>query len=469
MQVLQNKNSVWQNPRDTNSPMIEFAEVGKGHEFEPDTTIRPPATGVVITREDATCIKAFTPLEFTINTSEPAQCKIDYNLTTGFDEMSFFVGGNSLLVYNHTEILSLPGPTTINEIAPEIQNDGTYTLYVRCRDANGNFNQDPFSVRFCVEPGPDTTPPQIVTTNVPNENPIQFNQTTLDLEVYINEPAECRWSREIDKSYENMENNMDCDLLVWQMNNKNTYTCRTTLTGIEDRKENEYYFKCKDQPHLIGTEKEADRNTNVESYEYTLIGTQPLNILDIEPFDETISAATDVIPVLLKVTTDNGYMNGEALCYYFIGEAPENDEGYILFSETGETNVHTQRQDLPEGDYTYAIKCVDLGGNAAYNETNFIVDTDKQGPMIIRVYKESGSLKIITSEDSECSFSISDCNFEIDDGIQMSSLDFRVHTYDWNINQNYYLRCKDQYNNQPNPNTCSLIVRSSELEDPEED
>jgi hypothetical protein len=456
---------VWLNPHDVNSPLIEFKEVNKGLIFKPDNSLRPPATGVIIERENQKCIQAFTPLEFSFITGdlargigEPAQCKIDYNLTTGFEEMEFFVGGDSLFRYNHTEKLSLPGPDAINAIAPELENDGTYTLFIRCQDANGNFNQDAYSVSFCVDKGPDTTPPKIVDVNIPSGNPVIYDKVNLNLEVYVNEPSECKWDRE-DRDFENMANEMNCNLNVWDMNNQNVYTCKTDLTGIENRKENKYYFRCKDKPWA----ETGDRNPNTQSYLYTVIGTQPLNILDISPVNESISGATDVIPVFLEIITDNGYDNGESLCYYHQGQ-PSADEDYILFSET-KSNIHKQRQDLPGGDYTYYLKCVDLGGNTVYRTTSFTIETDREGPLVVRTYREGGELKIITSEKSACAFSTNDCNFEIEEGIEMSTFDLESHTAEWITNQKYYIRCKDNYENQPYPNTCSIILRPADSEE----
>ncbi len=447
---------IWQNPHDVNSPLISFKEVNKDLIYKPDNNIRPPATGVVINHKSQECIKAFTPLKFRFETSEPAQCKVDYNLTKGFEEMSYYVSGNSLFDYNHTEELSLPGPDALNVIAPELKNDGSYTLFIRCQDANGNYNQDAYSVSFCVEKGPDTTPPKIVNINIPSGNPVLYDQINLDLEVYVNEPSECKWDRE-DTDYENMDNNMDCDKNVWEMNNENVYTCRANLTGMENRKENKYYFRCKDQPW----KEEGDRNTNAQSYLYTVSGTQPLNIISITPFDEKISGATDVIPIFLEVKTDNGYENGESLCYYHISE-PVYEQDYILFSET-KSNVHTQRQDLAQGEYTYYIKCVDLGGNTVYNTTTFTIETDRNPPLVIRTYKESGQLKIITTEESECTYSTKDCNFEIEQGISMTTFDSKSHTSEWITNQNYFIRCKDEFENQPYPNTCSIVLRAADL------
>ena len=441
----------WVNPRDVNSPVIEMIAVLNGYKYKPDTSVRPPATGVYISQTNGEDVEAFTPLSFTIHTDEPAQCKVDYNLTTKFDDMSYYVGGNNIFSYNHTEKMSLPSPESLNAVDPELKNDGTYTLYVRCIDANGNYNQDAYSVRFKVKAAPDTTPPSIVDTSVPSGSPIQYNQSSLNLEVYVNEPAECKWSTQ-DRTYDVMENTMVCNNNVWEMNNNNVYTCLTTLTGLQDRTENKFYFRCKDQPILEGTDKESDRNVNMQSYLYKVIGTQPLNILKVGP-NETIKGSTNIIPVELTITTDNGYDNGKAFCYYS-NSTIEKD--YILFAETNNTNQHVQRQDLPSGNYKYYFKCVDLGGNAAYSNTSFAVESDKTAPEIIRAYKD-GTLKIITDEDSTCTYSNKDCNFNIADGIPMPYDNENVHTAEWKL-KTYYIRCKDGYDNQPNPNTCSVII-----------
>ena len=128
--------------------------------------------------------------------------------------------------------------------------------------------------------------------------------------------------------------------------------------------------------------------------------------------------------------------------------------------ETG-TNEHRQRQDLVTGSYKYYFKCVDLGGNAASNSSSFNVEVDRSPPAVVRAYRE-GSLKIITSEDSICSYSNKDCNFEIKDGIAMPYDNQEVHTAEWKL-LNYYIRCKDDYDNQPNPNTCSIVVKPYNL------
>ena len=116
-----NASCVWVNPHDVSSPLIYVWNdtLTSGYRYVNDTAVRPPARGVKILRNGADeCIKAFTPLSFGIQTNEPAQCKIDYNHTAKFSDMSYDFGETNLYLYNHTEKLSLPGPDAINRLSP---------------------------------------------------------------------------------------------------------------------------------------------------------------------------------------------------------------------------------------------------------------------------------------------------------------------------------------------------------------
>jgi len=455
----------WVNPQDVKSPIIQpWKDVlSEDHVYKPDNAIRPPDRGVKIIYEKSSdrCIKAFTPLTFGITLNEPAQCKIDYNRTLKYEEMAYYFGGSNIYKYNHTQTLSLPSPDSINEEAPEIKADGTYNLYVRCQDANGNANDDLFVFSFCVEKGPDVTPPRIEGTSIANEMPFQYGLNETELEVYVNEPADCKWSR-VDESYDNMEHNMSCSQHIWEMNNQMLYKCTTTLTDLEDYKDNIFYFRCKDQPWLKGTDKEADRNVNVESYKFVLKGTQPLNIVRVKP-NGTITGYSTLATVNLEVETEAGYNYGDAWCSYTnitIENAKEDD--WIQMYETG-TNIHKQRLDLPEGEHTYYIQCVDLGGNAAYSNTTFRVEIDSEAPIVVRAYQDSGKLKIITDEKSICSYNTNEekgCSFDIEEGTNMPYSNSTEHFAEWQEGKTYYVKCKDLNERQPLPTECSIIVRA---------
>jgi len=452
---------VWVNRHDVEYPIIEPWEDALliDYKYAPDNTISPPDRGVKIEYEKSTtgCVKAFTPLEFGITVDEPAKCKIDYLRKNTFDEMDFYFGGSSLFRYNHSEKLSLPGPNALNASGPVLQNDGNYELFVRCQDANGNYNTANFVFKFCVEKGPDTTPPLIVDTDISNNMPIAYNQSSLDLEVYVNEPAECKWSHR-DQIYDEMENQMSCATNVFEMNAQMLYKCSTTLTGLKDRQDNVFYFRCKDQPQLKGTTKENDRNVNKESYKFTVIGTESLILTEVGP-NETIKDSTDSVKVTLTAKTFAGYNKGEATCYY--SDTGETDS-YIAFFNT-ESHTHSQDLFLPEGSYKYYIKCIDLGGNSDEDSVEFYVESDSSAPIVVRAYHEGTHLKIKTNEEAECVYDTVDCNYAFDDGIGLTAVDDTDHYTNWDTNTNFYIKCRDEYGNQPIGNACSFIARPFEI------
>ncbi|MFH1307922.1 MAG: hypothetical protein ABIH72_03650 [archaeon] len=457
-----NESCVWINPHDVNSPTITPWEdaLSLDHSYT-NVDTRPPSIGMQITSQETRdgCIKAFTPITFGLMTNEPAQCKIDYNHTKDIESMSYYFGETNLYLYNHTQRLSLPGASVLEGAEnPLIQPDGTYTLYTRCQDANGNVNDDEFAIRFCVEAGPDLTPPVIYNTSIISGMPVAYNTSQVYFELYVNEPSECKWSRE-NKDYDVMENSFACSTRVWEMGANLLYKCSSTLTGIQDRVENKFYFRCKDQPG----KPEGDRNENRQSFEFTLLGTQPLDILSYGP-NETISGGTDIFPVYLEIVTDNGCCDGDAFCFY---STTGQEKDWIMFFDTRDY-THQQRQDLPEGDYHYYFKCTDLGGNTDFADTEFTVKVDREAPTVVRVYQDTGPskicgnagcLKIITDEDSDCSYSTSTCNFNFNEGIQMPYSNTTEHYAEWNTDFSYYIKCRDTSGKQPNPSECSIIAR----------
>jgi hypothetical protein len=401
------------------------------------------------------CLKAFTPLVFGISTDEPSQCKIELNHTRSFENMTYYIGGSNSYKYNHSQYMSLPGPANINAQNPVIKNDGEYTWYIRCQDANGNANVAEYAVRFCIEKGPDITPPVITGTSLINGMPVKYKANSTALRVYVNEPSECKWST-LDQSYDTMEHSMVCSTTIEQINAEMTYTCATTLTSIKDREENTYYFRCKDQPTGVAT---TDRNVNQDSYKFTIKGTEPLDIIKVGP-NGTATGSTTSVPVYLEVETDNGYNFGDSECYYSL---TGNEKDYARMFETG-TNKHKQRQDLITGSYTYYFKCVDLGGNTDYDKVSFKVYVDQQAPEVVRIYNFEDKLTIRTNENSDCSYQTNDqtaCNFKIEEGINMPYSKSTEHATEWLVGKTYYIKCVDESGNEPMPTECSAKIKTT--------
>ena len=453
---------VWVSRNDVASPVITpWDEVlTKEHRYAPDNAVRPPNRGVkiqAISSKDG-CVKPFTPLQFGVQLNEPGQCKIDIEIgNKSFDEMQFYFGESSFYRYNHTQQLRLPSPESIAAEGPEFPTEGIYNFYVRCRDANGNTNEDIFVFNFCVDKSPDTTPPLIEDTSIKSGSPVTFGAQNISLSVYVNEPAECKWSVQ-DKDYNVMENNMSCSTKVYEQNARQQYPCSTTLTGIKDKADNVYFFRCKDKP----SSPESERNVNRESYRFVLKGSQTLNILNVGP-SGTLTGSTDVISVNLSVKTDDGAEEGKSICYF----SPIGEEGsFVAMFETNSFE-HKQVLNLPSGSYDYKFRCVDAGGNAAESSTNFSVFVDRTAPQASRLYKEGpDALVLVTNEAAECSYSLNNCNFVFNEGLKMKLLDIEkrmIHAAEWKPNQALYIKCRDDYGNEPSPNSCTVVASATNI------
>lgn len=453
----------WINPKDVTSPTIApWNEVlyPVNLKYVSDTNIRPPALGVkIVSPVSGGCLPAFTPLKFGITTNEPAQCKIDYNHTANFDAMQYDFGESNYYEYNHTQMMRLPSPSTDTNLSgsPLLQNDGTFSLYVRCRDANGNANVDEYAMSFCIDKSPDTTPPVIEQTSISSGSPVRYAVDSVPISVYVNEPADCKWSQQ-DKSYSDMENNMSCAGSATEFNSDFLYACSGNLTGVKNQATNTYYFRCKDQP----TKTEADRNTMAQSYKLDLRGSQPLNIISVAP-NETIRGSTSAVDVNLTLETSNGANEGTAVCYFSTNE--NNLDSYIPMFNSN-SYQHEQTLSLGTGNYTYYFRCIDAGGNTDKNKTSFNVLVDKTAPAITRIYHDGDSLKLVTNEDAECAYSLNSCNFNFDEGIKMlynPSTDKEQSFAEWKPTSVYYIKCQDTLGNQPDPNKCSVIADAVEL------
>ncbi|MFA5992164.1 MAG: hypothetical protein WC796_00480 [Candidatus Pacearchaeota archaeon] len=471
----------WKNPKDVTSPIIapRIDVLTKGYDYG-TLTPRPPGGGTEIIKKGTKhgCIAAFSPITFGIETNKPAQCKVDYNKNATYDQMQYYLGENNLYDYNHSQTMNLPSNTTILEVAKsqndsssitasggsgttglEMVNNGRYTLFVRCKSANGYWNIDPYEIKFCVDAGPDTSPPEIVDTSIKNGEPVQSGIDKVPIILYTNEPANCKWSFQNEK-FSDMKNDLECAQDVWDQQSNMLYACSGELTEIKDRTNMTFYFSCEDQPWLAADK----RNKMSVNYKLTLQGTQPLTIREksVKPNNETITGSTTTTNVTIELETENGYKEGEAECYYSVGNA----DNYVPFFETN-SNLHRQRQDLTAGDYTYFIKCVDRGGNVASATTKFTVYIDKQPPKVIRVLYDADRLKLITDEDAQCVYTNSEsikCNYNPEDenAIQMeheTADNLREHLATWQLKQTYYVKCRDKNDARPNPTECTMIIK----------
>ncbi len=80
----------------------------------------------------------------------------------------------------------------------------------------------------------------------------------------------------------------------------------------------------------------------------------------------------------------------------------------------------------------------------------------------MRAFHDGNNLKIITNEEATCVFNDKEaigCGYDLADGIDMYSIDGKEHSREWNTLLTYYIKCSDDYGNQPNPDQCSIIAK----------
>lgn len=448
---------VWVNRNDVSPPIISTNSsfLLPGHEYREDITIALPERGVEIINNMSAdnCVAAFTPISFGITTNEPSSCKIDYLRKTDFEEMDYYFGGSATFKTTHQQVMSLPSPESFKSENITVKNDGRFEIFTRCEDFNGNSNVETFVFKYCVQRGPDTTPPQIVSMNVLNGMPISYGTTNLSFQANLNEPSECRWSY-WDKDYNEMENQMECSTRIMEMNAQMLYGCSTTISGLKDEVENEFFIRCKDKPFA----EEKDQNVNSESYRVVLQGTRPLVILSAEPNKVTVKDSTDVVEVKIEVETGEGYNDGEAYCLYSTNE--ERQGSYIAFANSA-SHLHTQPLNLEPGEYTYFIKCVDQGGNTAKEKIIFKVEADKEPPKVVRAYRSENKLKIVTDEKAKCVYDVVDCNYPFEEANSMSIAYSETHELPWDKTKTYYIKCEDLFGNKNYG--CATQIKPEEL------
>ncbi|MFH0711770.1 MAG: hypothetical protein V1889_01295 [archaeon] len=441
------------NPRDVVPPVVRpwVEALSAGHNYVNVRASPPgPGFGIVNLNSSDGCLKAFTPLEFGLVADEPAQCKIDFEHTESFDEMSAYVGGSNLFAYNHTERFSLPSAEAIKNSSLVLENGKDLTFFIRCQDKNGNANEAEYAVKLCVDPTPDNTAPKIEATSVVNGGCVAENVNSAGVEFYTNEPADCRWSFD-DQDYDNMVNGMSCSGALYQANAAQLFTCVANLTGIS-RIESKYYVRCKDQPG----KDEVNRNEMKQSFEFSLIGSTGLKMKNLRP-NETIFGGVSPTPVELYVETLFGCNNGRAVCQY--SSSGDNDD-YIVFYDTDNIDgISTQKLSLTAGRQEYFVKCVDEGGNLVEDKVVFDLEIDTSAPVVARIYEEDQMLKIVTVRNSECAYSLDNCDFSFAEGTVMPYANSTVHVAEWNEQKTYYIKCRDEFRNEDAG--CSVVVKPS--------
>ncbi len=449
-----------------NPPVISPKEVlSEGHEFFNQATKK-----VEIRKENGECIQEFTPVAFTLETDERAQCKYNFERTVNYEDMGEnYPAEGTALTKTHSLGFIMPSLSSLQVYGVTgnlIERFGNLSMYVRCQDCHGNFNIEEYTINFCINSEPDITAAWISHFTPENNSYLKYGANETPLKIYLNEPAECKYDAVGGKNYDEMTNSMVCktefldrELYGWP--------CTTQLTGLT--KENKFYIKCKDKPWVItpeDIEKYGERNINENDFVYYLSVSE--NELEIDSItvsyenQEVTSGGTIVngfepISVELEVKTSGGIDNGISTCYWGSGLITPLFETY--------SNIHKQLlTGRMRGGYKIQIKCQDDAENTVLGDIEFTIDVDSEPPVIIDNSTEGNNLILTTDEDAECYYNLDTCNFNFENGTSITTMYSTTHTiYGLNPRLNYHVKCEDMWGNK-NPG-CAIVIGQTEKDD----
>ncbi len=473
------------NPNDHSPPVIEPVKNIYGEEVFPNEEYdyRTSVAGARIIyngegggTEGGYCVPAYTPITLAFKTEQEAECRISLVQKAGamngeeFEKMKSLMEGD-VKTLNHTLKLPssvIPSSTALDYSGYELANNGIYRFYIRCIDNQGNINAEDYTIQFCVQSGPDYTSPEVLGTNPVEDSYIKYGVGFIeDFQVYTTEPADCRWDTER-KSYTNMAHEFEECSQNWEDRLVGfEYGCQTNLTNFRDGMENKYYIACLDQPELKGkgTPKENERNVGAPK-EITLKGTRRLTIQGVsingKQNNSLITGPEEYMKVEVKVATFGGAEDGKSKCLY--GETQGGTFSLFTNDHSREyLKENVQAFNMPSGDYKYFIRCYDVADNSNITFINFSVRVDTSSPIVVRAFREDDYLKIITDEVSECVYSKLNCLYEVEKGQMMSTSDGKEHSIDWDTQSDFYIKCKDEFNNYPADGDCSIVARPFEI------
>ncbi|MDD5331755.1 MAG: hypothetical protein PHE43_02955 [Candidatus Nanoarchaeia archaeon] len=379
------------NPLDVTSPVISVwkENITKG------LTIDEKSYGYNIKEN----IDAYKKISLGIKTDKVSKCLYAEDPTKTYNEMVLSFGDGNYGKEHSLSLLAYPNKK--------------YSLYVRCKGIGDKSkpNERSYTIQFNTKTGPDLTSPVIEKSDPVDESYIQYGKDDLDVNLYVNEPAKCRYSDE-DIDYGNMTNEVSCS------EKDDEFICKVNVELEND--EDTYYFKCSD----------SSGNVNKEAYSLTLIKSEDkLSIDDYAP--ESGELYTNSFT--LNVATAGGAENGNANCEY----------NNIEFKET-DSNLHSQDfEDLAIGTYNYNIVCTDAAGNKAEQSITLVITTDTKYPVIEKLYKDGNTLHVTINEDAECEYSEDEFTFGKGTETDKSGTE-HLFTVD---SGRYYLICKDTESN----------------------
>ncbi len=298
--------------------------------------------------------------------------------------------------------------------------------YVWCKDTCEHVTSVPYTISLTSGFEAPSDAPSIREIFPETGSLVAYDDSTEAVTVYVDRESTCKYSSNIEDSYESMGVTGTC-----MGESYGYFTCDFNVP-LEDGTTT-LYFLCQD---TYGNTMDTDH-----AEQWTVSKTEDLEITQTAP-----SGILYYNDIYLQVNTAKGGDNGNAVCTF-------QEDSYVYAQDmrvTGGSSHEQSQTSLDKGDYSYAIVCRDEIGNSAETTIAFTVDRDESASSVNSIYYLGSSLYVITNEATTCQWDNED--FSYGGGINLAgtaSTDHSMTISDFTLK--YYIVCIDAYANEMEP------------------
>ncbi|MEM4152880.1 MAG: hypothetical protein QXK80_02065 [Candidatus Pacearchaeota archaeon] len=442
-----------------------------------------------------------------LTTDQPAQCKwildtrgANFSSMTDFEENYFPTLPDGSADWQYA-IIELPGTVTRGE---------EHRIFIKCKNACGAEHEASYDqnyVQFKLQKKPDQLPPEIVYVDPQDHAVIRGDLGNITASFWLDELGNCKYS---DKSmnytinysqmkYFSEKPNPNSSVMLGKCYPGNCTHLRGQCTHCElllnlSRGYEELNFSGMPpemQQQLEGTMlnttkffrfmircEDTAKNIMLEEdvLDWGFITMPGYNITVLKP--EMDEKTYDRQPEIVVTSEPR-----ETECKYktYVGSGPKTPPSWdeMQFIDDLMATLHESRHNETLNAsktgmlHTLWARCRDGWHIEATNYTRFYTLLDEDTPTIIRMYHDTtvgDYLLIETDEEAECVYGTSDtikCKYNFSDGSAMTTINNYLHAAYWQLENIYYIKCKDKWNNYPGGSShadqCTMIISPYEV------
>lgn len=215
-----------------------------------------------------------------------------------------------------------------------------------------------------------------------------------------------------------------------------------------------YMFRCSDTAGNIMNED--------DSYLYVIMTYPPfeMNLTKPENNSETYEREVEMEVNTSRATECRYFASNKSFDWPDWDEMTAVDDGFVTehAGKTSELYVGASAT-----NYILYVRCRDAGGLEQKDFVRFRVLRDTDPPKVIRFYKWEDYLYVETDELSDCVYGTDSCKYNFTDGSAMVGDMQYIHSAPWSLDDLYYMKCQDRWNNTPSSTECTAVISPYEV------